>query len=80
MDVIGLGTSLAHDIPFYVSFTLCSLATFVLYVCLKPDPEAAIDYYIPIPEQCHPEWKGEILQDPSLKVARSCPPKAVIRC
>lgn len=71
MDAIGLGTSLGNGIPFYISFILCSLATFTLYIYLKPDPEAAIDYHVPAPEQCHPEWKGEILQNPSLKVPRS---------
>lgn len=35
-----------------------------------PDGEKAIDYDVPLPEQCKPGWTGEQLKDPSLKVRR----------
>ncbi|KAF2083649.1 aldehyde dehydrogenase-like protein [Saccharata proteae CBS 121410] len=35
------------------------------------DPEPAVDFTVAPPEQCHPGWKGEVLEKPSLKVAGS---------
>jgi len=45
-------------------------AVFVLSLryLLISDPERAVDYEIPIPEQCKPGWKGEELDEPSIKV------------
>lgn len=43
----------------------------VIVSWLKPDPEAAVDYEIPLPEQCRADWKGEVLENPSLKVCPS---------
>ena len=34
----------------------------------KPDAEAAVDYSVPLPQQCQPGWKGEVLEKPSIKV------------
>ena len=45
-------------------------AVFVLSLryLLISDPERAADYEISIPEQCKPGWKGEELDEPSIKV------------
>lgn len=32
------------------------------------DPEAAVPYDVAVPEQARPGWKGEVLEQPSLKV------------
>jgi len=42
----------------------------VLYL-VKPDPEAAVDFDVPIPVQCEPGWQGEVLENPSLKVSNN---------
>ena len=39
-----------------------------LKLVLSNDAEAAVDYTVPIPEQCKPGWKGEELEDPQIKV------------
>lgn len=51
-----------------VTIAFTSVAVAVAVYLLKPDPEAAIDYEVPLPEQCEPEWKGEVLENPSIKV------------
>ncbi|OCL08674.1 ALDH-like protein, partial [Glonium stellatum] len=38
---------------------------------LRPDPEAPVPYTVPPPPECHPDWKGEILESPSLKIPGS---------
>lgn len=41
-----------------------AVAAFVL----PQDPETAVKYDVAIPEQCRPGWKGQQLDEPSLKV------------
>jgi len=48
---------------------LIPLLLFLLF--LRPDPEAPVPYTVPPPPECHPDWKGEILDSPSLKVCFS---------
>ena len=40
------------------------------HVVLSPDEERPIPFRVPIPKQCSPEWKGELLEEPSIKVGR----------
>ena len=40
----------------------------VVFRWAQPDAEAAVDYEVPLPAQCQPGWKGEVLENPSLKV------------
>lgn len=44
------------------------LSFWFLETLLSNNVEAAVDYTVPIPEQCKPGWKGEELQDPQIKV------------
>ena len=37
-------------------------------VVLSDDGEAFVKFKVPIPEQCAPEWKGEIMAEPNVKV------------
>ena len=39
------------------------------YVVLDDDEEKPIDFKVPVPDQCSPEWKAEVLEQPSIKVA-----------
>ncbi|KAK5149345.1 hypothetical protein LTR04_007173 [Oleoguttula sp. CCFEE 6159] len=50
---------------------IVALITVYLYRRLKPYSDVAIDYDVPTPEQCRPDWKGEVLESPSLKVSGS---------
>ena len=45
--------------------------TGLVIILVKPDSEAAVDYDVPLPQQCQPGWKGEVLENPSIKVRRS---------
>ncbi|KAF2839868.1 aldehyde dehydrogenase [Patellaria atrata CBS 101060] len=53
-----------------------SIALFGCFYLLIPDLEAIVDFNVPIPEQCQPEWKGQELDEPSLKV----PSSSAIQC
>ncbi len=37
-------------------------------VVLSPDEECPITFRVPVPEQCDPKWKGEVLEETSIKV------------
>jgi hypothetical protein len=51
-----------------------SLATlFIAYRLLRSDPEAPIPYHVAPPEQALPGWKGEVLENPGLKVCCGFP-------
>lgn len=38
------------------------------YIVLDDDEERPVQLKVPVPEQCSPEWKGEILDEPTIKV------------
>ena len=41
----------------------------ILYFFLSESAfEDAVEYHVPIPEQCGPEWQGKVLDSPSIKV------------
>ena len=42
--------------------TLC-----FLYLLLRTDAEAPVPYNVTPPEQAQPGWRGEVLQEPTLK-------------
>lgn len=41
----------------------------VIVLLVKPDPEVAVEYNVPLPPQCAPGWTGEVLKEPGLKVS-----------
>ncbi|KAH6618840.1 Aldehyde/histidinol dehydrogenase [Boeremia exigua] len=51
--------------------TLC-----FLYLLLRTDAEAPVPYHVTPPEQAQPGWKGQVLQEPTLKVSGS----SLIQC
>ncbi|KAF2708341.1 aldehyde dehydrogenase [Pleomassaria siparia CBS 279.74] len=54
-----------------------SLATLLVsYYFLRSDPEAGVPYNVEPPAQAQPGWKGEVLEEPSLKISGS----SVIQC
>ena len=40
------------------------------HVVLNPDAERPIHFQIPVPEQCNPQWRGKVLEEPSIKVSQ----------
>lgn len=38
------------------------------YTVLNDSAEQPVNFIVPLPEQCKPGWKGEVLEDPSIKV------------
>ena len=67
MDPIGLGIALADAKAVGIGIVIIITTTILFYV-LKPDPEAPVEFTVPVPEQCKPGWKGKVLDQPSLKV------------
>lgn len=46
--------------------TLTLLVT-IYFTFLNNDDERPVSFTIPLPEQCKPGWKGEVLDDPKIK-------------
>ncbi|KAL9102863.1 MAG: hypothetical protein Q9163_002044 [Psora crenata] len=59
---------------FLVSVVLVLIA--FKWTVLDNDGERPVKFSVPIPEQCSPSWKAEILQEPSIKT----PGSSAIRC
>lgn len=38
------------------------------YTVLNDSEEQPANFEIPVPKQCDPEWKGELLEQPGIKV------------
>lgn len=61
-----------QDVPIsaLVTFVLSTSLVLLIFnvVVLSKDEERAINFRVPWPQQCDSEWRGEILQQPSLKV------------
>ena len=66
---------LAEDVPwldiliFILSIGL--VLTVFNYIVLNDSNEQPVAFDVPIPEQCGPQWKGEVLDRPSIKVFAS---------
>ena len=55
-----------------LSITLAAgtiIYVFFSYTVISDGEESALDYKIPVPEQCKPGWQGKLLDEPSIKVA-----------
>ncbi|KAF2203877.1 ALDH-like protein, partial [Delitschia confertaspora ATCC 74209] len=55
----------------YVLSGIGAATVLLFYFLLRTDPEAAVHYHVETPEQAQPGWKGEILEEPSIKVSGS---------
>ncbi|KAF2268154.1 ALDH-like protein [Lojkania enalia] len=63
-----------HQTLFLSALGLVTL--FVTYLLCRQDPEAAVPYHVAPPEQAQRGWKGEVLDETSLKVSGS----SLIQC
>lgn len=44
------------------------LVSGLLFLLLRPDSERAVAFHVPAPPQCRSGWKGEVLEELSVKV------------
>ena len=64
-----------------LAVAIAILISTVLYrAILVTDDEAPITFAVPVPEQCKPEWKGRILDEPSVKVMTDAWDTNMITC
>lgn len=56
----------------YGSLWVATLA--FIWITCRADPEAPVTYTVEPPAQAEPGWKGDVLQEPSIKVYCSNPP------
>ena len=55
-----------------IAITVCALiATWLLYLALRPDAERAVDFSVDAPDQCQHGWRNRILDQPAIKVSGS---------
>lgn len=52
----------------YVLGVVGAATLYFVYLLLRTDVEAPVSYHVTPPEQIQPGRKGEVLQEPSLKV------------
>lgn len=71
MESVSLLEYVPSDIGTIVSGLATILSIWLIYALLRVDPEKAVDFSIPPPEQCSPDWKGKTLDDPTIKVSGS---------
>jgi len=56
-----------EDYNTYILGAISLAVLFVSYYFLRTDPEASVPYNVAPPAEAQPGWKGEILEEPSLK-------------
>ncbi|KAF2773671.1 aldehyde dehydrogenase [Teratosphaeria nubilosa] len=59
------------DLNTRLTIGIATLLTWLLYQLLRPDAERAVEFSVPAPEACRPDWKGRILDAPAIKVSGS---------
>lgn len=58
--------------PRTIASTAAVLATvWLLHFLLRRDAERAVEFTVPTPEQCKPDWQGKVLAEPAIKVSGS---------
>jgi hypothetical protein len=57
-----------NDFSVVLYGTLWIAALSLIWLTCRADPEEAVKYVVETPEQAKPGWKGEVLQEPGLKV------------
>ena len=56
------------EISIFLLSVVFVLVAFKIIV-LDIDEERFLHFKVPVPEQCSPEWKGEVLEQPTVKVS-----------
>ncbi|KAL2055014.1 hypothetical protein ABVK25_004836 [Lepraria finkii] len=68
-----------NDLPIQVTWleisifviSIVLIFTVFNYTVLNDSDEQPVNFEIPVPKQCDPEWKGELLEQPGIKVSGS---------
>jgi hypothetical protein len=68
MDSFPGDLELKEGLPQLIIIAIVGLCSVYIFARLFTDLEAAVDYHVPEPDQLHPAWKGQVLEEPSLKV------------
>ncbi|TID19401.1 Aldedh-domain-containing protein [Venturia nashicola] len=71
MEAFPGDLELEDGLPQLIIIAIVGLASVYVFARLFTDTESAVDYTIPEPEQLHPDWKGEVLDEPSLNISGS---------
>lgn len=62
-----------RNVPWLKSVTtlavLVVIYTILKYTVLVDEDETPVNFTVPVPKQCSPGWKGELLNEPSIKVS-----------
>jgi hypothetical protein len=66
MDRITARADNDFNVVLYGTLWIAALS-FIWLTC-RADPEEAVKYVVETPEQAKPGWKGEVLEEPGLKV------------
>ncbi|KAK5128708.1 hypothetical protein LTR85_000041 [Meristemomyces frigidus] len=76
MDRLKVLEDVSLDVKTIATAVAVILSGWLIYAFLRGDPERAVNFNVPTPEQCRPGWKGKTLDDPVIKVSGS----NVIQC
>ena len=52
----------------YILGAIGTATLLIFYFLFRTDVEAAVEYHVEPPVEARPGWKGEVLEEPSLKV------------
>jgi hypothetical protein len=55
------------EVLIFIISIICVITAFN-YTVLNDSDEQPANCHVPLPKQCDPEWKGEVLEQPSIKV------------
>lgn len=56
------------EVVILICSAILTLLITLYFTLLDNDDERPVSFTIPLPEQCKPGWKGEVLDDPKIKV------------
>lgn len=55
----------------FITTVFCLALAWIIYLVARTDSEKAIEYFVSVPEEIKPGWKGKGLPQPSIKVTGS---------
>lgn len=65
------GESSKTEVLILIFSAILILLITIYFALLNNDDERPVSFSIPLPEQCKPGWKGEVLDDPKVKVSKA---------
>lgn len=70
-ELLDASSRMMVDGKIIIATALGLAVAWIVYLAIRTDPEKAIDFSLPAPEQAKPGWKGKGLPHPSIKVPGS---------